>query len=210
MPGSVRFRLEGGEDVIHHTPVKVGQAHVEFGELSFDPVNLNEDDFSGLETPFPNMKAMYWPYSHALAKTLEELDPEIAEGMSKVGLDPEGDHLVITTVKDGADGMGDVSIIKVAFHAAMRKPKPLPNTSRSTPIMFLLLNCRKLPGEISLIQYLDLTPNKSSLMQPMLTSTWAISSEKLLFVKLPAAKAGTSLEISNPCLMMPRSGSTTT
>ncbi|XP_033635628.1 V(D)J recombination-activating protein 1-like [Asterias rubens] len=114
MPGSVRFRLEGGEDVIHHTPVKVGQAHVEFGELSFDPVNLNEDDFSGLETPFPNMKAMSWPYSHALAKTLEELDPEIAEGMSKVGLDPEADHLVLTTVKDGADGMGDVSIIKAA------------------------------------------------------------------------------------------------
>ncbi|XP_022085107.1 V(D)J recombination-activating protein 1-like isoform X2 [Acanthaster planci] len=112
MPGNVRFRLEGGTDVIHHTPVKVGKSHAHYGEVSFEPLDLNQEDHPGLETPFPNMKGVAWPYPHALAKTLEELDAEITAGMETAGIDPDDDLCVLTTIKDGADGMGDISITK--------------------------------------------------------------------------------------------------
>ncbi|XP_038062691.1 uncharacterized protein LOC119733181 [Patiria miniata] len=114
MPGSVRFRLEGGTDIIHHTPVKAGQSHVEYGELSFELQDVNREDHPGLETPFPNMKGVAWPYAHALAKTLEELDAEIVMGLQKAGLDPDDDLCILTTIKDGADGMGDISVTKAA------------------------------------------------------------------------------------------------
>ncbi|XP_038062318.1 uncharacterized protein LOC119732786 [Patiria miniata] len=114
MPGSVRFRLEGGTDIIHHTPVKAGQSHVEYGELSFELQDVNREDHPGLETPFPNMKGVAWPYAHALAKTLEELDAEIVMGLQKAGLDPDDDLCILTTIKDGAVGMGDISVTKAA------------------------------------------------------------------------------------------------
>ena len=62
----------------------------------------------------PTFKGVEWPYPHALAKTLEELDEEIESGLVKCELDPKEDHLIFTTVKDGADGMWDISIMKDA------------------------------------------------------------------------------------------------
>ena len=114
MPGSVRFKLEGGADLIQHTPVKAGRTNVsvEYGNMSFEPQSIGAELHEAFEVPVPNFKGVQWPYSHALAKTLEELDEEIAKGMASCGLRPEDNHLIITTVKDGADGMGDVSIIK--------------------------------------------------------------------------------------------------
>ena len=67
-----------------------------------------------VEFPFPNIKGVAWPYAHALAKTLEELDFDIATGMQKMGLNPEDGYEIATTVKDGADRMGDISVFREA------------------------------------------------------------------------------------------------
>ncbi|XP_063971603.1 V(D)J recombination-activating protein 1-like [Lytechinus pictus] len=114
MPGSVRFRLEGGAELIQHTPVKGGRwsDSNEYGNINFEPLPIGGELHNELEVPVPNFKGVQWPYSHALAKTLEELDEDIALGLASCGLEKGDDPLILTMVKDGADGMGDVSIIK--------------------------------------------------------------------------------------------------
>ena len=58
-------------------------------------------------------KGVHWPYASAIAKTLEERDYEIIVGLTKKGLCPDDpDFIFRVTIKDGADGMGSVSIYK--------------------------------------------------------------------------------------------------
>lgn len=59
----------------------------------------------------PDVKGVRFNYIDALAKTLQELDPIIKAGLGELNLDP-GTTVVKTTVKDGADGMGDVTVYK--------------------------------------------------------------------------------------------------
>ena len=61
------------------------------------------------KTPF--CKGVHWPYACVIAKTLEELDDEIIVGLTKKGLCPDDPNIIVrVTIKDGADGMGSVSI----------------------------------------------------------------------------------------------------
>ena len=69
------------------------------------------DSYKYPTTPF--CKGVHWPYASAIAKTLEELDDEIIVGLMKKGLCPDDPDIVFrVTIKDGADGMGSVSIYK--------------------------------------------------------------------------------------------------
>ncbi|XP_030831396.1 V(D)J recombination-activating protein 1-like [Strongylocentrotus purpuratus] len=114
MPGSVRLRLQGTTDLIHHTPVKAGQAHIEYGPLSFEPDVIQSEMYPGFDAPPPNFQGVHWDNSHALAKTLEEQESDIASGLHKCGISPEKDIQNLMTVKDGADGMGNISIFREA------------------------------------------------------------------------------------------------
>ena len=61
----------------------------------------------------PFCKGVHWPYASAIAKTLEELDDEIIVGLTKKWLCPDDPNITFrVTIKDGADGMGSVSIYK--------------------------------------------------------------------------------------------------
>ena len=62
--------------------------------------------------PVPNCLGVRWKYHDALASSLIDLDNEICSGLHAHGL--FGNHNVIlrTIVKDGCDGMGDISVYK--------------------------------------------------------------------------------------------------
>jgi hypothetical protein len=50
-------------------------------------------------------------FGQAIANTLEELDHFIVEGLEKNHIDPLDQSILLKTfIKDGADGMGDVSV----------------------------------------------------------------------------------------------------
>ncbi|XP_072175824.1 V(D)J recombination-activating protein 1-like [Diadema setosum] len=60
-----------------------------------------------------NCVGVMWNYREAVAKTLEELDKDITEGLAQHGFSLDDPELILqTTIKDGADGMGDISIHK--------------------------------------------------------------------------------------------------
>lgn len=114
MPGSIRFRLKGTANLIHHTPVKAGQAHIEYGPLSFEPDVIQSEMYPGFDAPPPNFQGVRWDYLHALAKTLEEQESDIASGLQKCGISQEKDIQILMTVKDGANSMGNISILREA------------------------------------------------------------------------------------------------
>ena len=64
-----------------------------------------------VELATPNCMGVRFSYFEALSLTLQELEPEILFGLKKHGLNIE-DVLFLTTVKDGCDGMGEVSVYK--------------------------------------------------------------------------------------------------
>ncbi|XP_030841070.1 V(D)J recombination-activating protein 1-like [Strongylocentrotus purpuratus] len=62
----------------------------------------------------PNCVGVAWSYHEAVAKTLEEMDLDIAEGLMWEGFPDDDTTMIKTTIKDGADGMGDISVHKGA------------------------------------------------------------------------------------------------
>ena len=62
----------------------------------------------------PNMKGVRWYYADAIASTLTELNPFIAESLDSYNFDKNiYESLVLTAViKDGGDGMGECSVHK--------------------------------------------------------------------------------------------------
>ena len=77
-----------------------------------EPLNVNECFLPGfVELATPNCMGVRFSYFEALSLTLQELEPEILFGLKKHGLNIE-DVLFLTTVKDGCDGMGEVSVYK--------------------------------------------------------------------------------------------------
>ena len=109
-----KFQLEGAGEAVYHTPVKLGRDRrdiQEYGEVSFEPVDLSDQFHPITELITPNFRAVAWPYTHALAKTLEELDPQIEAKLVQNGYPAhDQDVLVHTIIKDGANGMGNVGI----------------------------------------------------------------------------------------------------
>ena len=61
----------------------------------------------------PNCIGAWWSYTDAIAKSVDELNSVILSGLKKQNIDPKNKALFIkVTVKDGADGLGDVSEYK--------------------------------------------------------------------------------------------------
>ena len=112
LPQNVRFCIESdfyGHGDVYHTPAK-NQTKTDSKGNSYDPINLT-DCISCPEIPRPNLKGVRYNYIQAIAKTLEELDGKIVNGLEKLGIDPLDPSLLLKTfIKDGADGMGDVSV----------------------------------------------------------------------------------------------------
>ena len=75
-------------------------------------MNVNECFLPGfVELATPNCMGVRFSYFEALSLTLQKLEPEILFGLKKHGLNIEN-VLFLTTVKDGCDGMGEVSVYK--------------------------------------------------------------------------------------------------
>ena len=112
LPQSVRYCIESdfhGHGNIYHTPAK-NQASSDLRFNAYDPINLT-DCISSPEMPRPNLKGVRYNYIQAISKTLEELDPYIVSGLEEANIDPLDPSLLLKTfIKDGADGMGDVSV----------------------------------------------------------------------------------------------------
>ena len=60
----------------------------------------------------PNLEGVRWRYPDAIARTLLELNSSVDETLSKLNIQTNSDHLFKAFIKDGADGLGDVSIYR--------------------------------------------------------------------------------------------------
>ena len=123
MPQSVRYTIhsEGQEieKIVHHTPAKLAKSQEQVSASSnplptFEPLDVLEG-FSEFvpEIPIPNLKGVKWSYLDAIAKTLQELDEQLVQGLENLNIDPNDPNLTfLTSIKDGADGMGIFQFIK--------------------------------------------------------------------------------------------------
>ena len=76
-----------------------------------EPINLMADFREALpQFPVPNVVGVRWSYRNALAKSLQELGSEIEKGLDNCGI--TGNPTLQVLVKDGGDGLGDVSMYK--------------------------------------------------------------------------------------------------
>jgi hypothetical protein len=65
------------------------------------------------EIATPNVKGCRWRYPDAVAKTLHELECDIITGLEQQNIDSHDPTILLKTyIKDGADGLGDVSVHK--------------------------------------------------------------------------------------------------
>ena len=116
-PTSTRYSIEGVEyaENYYHTPAKmVNKTEYACKNSSFEPLNILQDFHSVMpEFASPNIKGVRWSYPDAIANTLKELEPKIVSGLKESHIDPNDPKiLLITYIKDGADGLGDVAIHK--------------------------------------------------------------------------------------------------
>lgn len=75
------------------------------------PINLMSDFRDALpQFPVPNVVEARWSYRDATAKSLQELGGEIDKGLDSLGIAENLTHSVL--VRDGGDGLGDVSQYK--------------------------------------------------------------------------------------------------
>lgn len=117
VPGSVRYSLEGQDHIsnYYHTPVKPSRFHTNSPlDNSFEPLDITEDFPQCVpELATPNVKGCRWRYPDAVAKTLHELERDIVSGLELQNIDPYDPTILLKTyIKDGADGLGDVSVHK--------------------------------------------------------------------------------------------------
>ena len=109
-PGYVRYGIEGDEATtsLYHTPAKVfAEKHVaEPLDIMLDFSKKNPESF------IPNVCGVRYSYQDCIAKTLEELSPIMESNMKNLGISHQTDTLYKVFLKDGCDGMGDVSIYR--------------------------------------------------------------------------------------------------
>ena len=110
LPGTVRYGIEGDDPQSskYHTPAK---PHLD--KHSTEPIDLM-NDFTDVcpDTFTPNVCGVRWFYDDCIAKTLEELDDTIESNMKSMGLTHSSSLLYKVFIKDGCDGMGDVSVYR--------------------------------------------------------------------------------------------------
>ena len=100
MPGFSEYTLQkDGNIILQHSPEYKPPINV-LDSLQPKIVNF----------PIPNIRGARWNYADALAKSLEDLTDKIREGLVRHKLDAEIKNLTVNIlVKDGADGMGEIS-----------------------------------------------------------------------------------------------------
>ena len=118
-PPSVRYSIEGFDyfDHYYHTPAKRRNENVavyDSSQITFEPIDILDDFSENMpELATPNVKGVRWRYPDAIAKTLSDLEPMICKGLESNGYNMYDPSILLTTsIKDGADGMGDVSVHK--------------------------------------------------------------------------------------------------
>ena len=105
LPGSTEFQIldQQGNLLVDHKEIqdpKPIDIRSEFSDLSF-------------ESPVPNIKGVRWNYAQAIAQTLKEIDPVIDLNLKTKKVKQSKTHLNLKTIiKDGGDGLGDVSVYK--------------------------------------------------------------------------------------------------
>ena len=82
------------------------------GKENIKPINILSDlQQRASEIQSPNVKGVRYNYAEVLVSTLLEIDPYIDKSI-KENPDVECDQIFHTTVKDGGDGLGIVSVYK--------------------------------------------------------------------------------------------------
>ena len=105
LPNAVTFQLLSDEG-----QVVLSQDYSDNTEQAF--INITDQFLDCLpEVPSPNCTGMRFTYPAALAKAISDLESEVNQGLSANNLESKNVSF-ITTVKDGGDGMGDVSVYK--------------------------------------------------------------------------------------------------
>lgn len=110
LPGHVRYGVEGDEPSlsVYHTPAKIDSV-----KNAVDPIDIMADFPKVFPEGFsPNVCGVRWCYADCLAKTLEELDSVVTCNLGKLNLQHSSDFLYKVFVKDGCDGMGDISVYR--------------------------------------------------------------------------------------------------
>lgn len=159
MPGNVRFGLMEGGKCVYHTPEKSLE---DFDDHStYEPIRINERS-KLTEFALPNCIGVAWSYPEAVAKTLEELDENIREGMLQVGLNPDDPSIIIdTTLKDGADGMGEIAVHK------MKSDTFLPDKAFRASFVVLKCEVKRDDGTRDLV-FEEPKPNSVMVNRPLL------------------------------------------
>ena len=180
LPGFSTYTLEkDGKILVDHKPEYKGPVDV---LSSFQP-NI-------VEFPVPNLCAARWNYCDALAKSLEELHNKIREGLVQNNIDPKIQNFEIeTVVKDGADGMGDVSEYNIV------RNRSLP--SKAYRYVYAILKCTvSIDGKESII-FEEHEPNSVRSNRPLLQSVCDENETAALVVCLcPIEKERTLLKQS--------------
>ena len=104
MPGNVEYSIEGenNEENYHHS-----------ADTKQEPVDVKADFDPFMPEVFtPNLEGVRWRYPDAIAQTLLELNPLIDESLAKLNIPASSSHLFRVFIKDGADGLGDVSVYR--------------------------------------------------------------------------------------------------
>ena len=116
-----------------------------------------------VEFPVPNLCAARWNYCDALAKSLEELQDKIKEGLVQNNTDPKiQDFEIETVVKDGADGIGDVS----EYNNVRNRSLP----SKAYRSVYAILKCTVSIDGKELIIFEEHEPNSVRSSRPLLQS----------------------------------------
>ncbi|XP_063954560.1 V(D)J recombination-activating protein 1-like [Lytechinus pictus] len=161
MPGSARFGMLNAASYCHHTPVKPSLASLQDDRFanSYEPQLLGGPTVR--EFADPNCVGVAWSYREAVAKTLEELDMEISQGLAENGLptdDPE--TIIYTTIKDGADGMGDVSVYKTVADTYL--------PDKAFRASFVILKCEAEKEGSRVTVFEEEKPNAVNVCRPIL------------------------------------------
>ena len=103
LPGATDFEIidKNGETVFRH-----------FGKDNIKPTNILSDlQQCSSEVQSPSVKGVRYNYAEAIVSTLYELDPYIEKSL-KEDKELPSDQIFHTTIKDGGDGLGSVSVYK--------------------------------------------------------------------------------------------------
>ena len=153
MPYNCEHKLLKDSDIIYDHPKMRNQS----------PVNVSESFKSRLlhMSAAPNCIGARWSYTDAIAKSVDELNSVILSGLKKQNIDPKNKDLFIkVTVKDGADGLGDISEYK------QKSDTFLP--TKAFRYTYAVLKCEAFVGEDKFELFVEESPNSIRCNRPLL------------------------------------------